>query len=63
MTLVQGWYLVQVSPKNKIHQLLSHTVVGPGDDTHEPTPGENYQESESSVESPLPMICTRKIYS
>ena len=24
--------------------------------------GENYQESESSVEYPLPMICTRKIY-
>ena len=24
--------------------------------------GENYQESESSVEHPLPMICTRKIY-
>ena len=24
--------------------------------------GENHQESESSVEYPLPMICTRKIY-
>ena len=24
-------------------------------------PGENYQESESSVECPLPMTCTRKI--
>ena len=24
--------------------------------------GENYQESESSVEYPLPMTCARKIY-
>ena len=29
---------------------------------HYTAAGENYQESESSVESPLPMICTRKIY-
>ena len=29
---------------------------------HQVPAGENYQESESSVEEPLPMICTRKIY-
>ena len=36
MTLVQGWYLVQMSPRNKIHQLLSHPAVTPRADTPEP---------------------------
>ena len=29
---------------------------------HQTLSGENYQESESPLEYPLPMICTRKIY-
>ena len=44
---------IQINRQETFHQSVSFQYI---------LSGENYQESESSVEYPLPMICTRKIY-